>query len=122
MVDWLVVGIGINIAQSPTDMPYAVTNLNAESDQPTSVEKALGHLITAFEHWYQAWITQGFDAIREPWLSKARGIGKEITVRLEKTELCGIFADINHDGALILHQKTGDQLITAGDVFFPVQP
>ena len=121
-VDWLIVGIGINIDHFPDDPPYPATSINAEradSTRATTVEDALSQLVAAFDRWYQVWLEQGFSTIRLAWKEKARGIGEDIIVRLEKQELSGIFADIDHQGALILRHEAGDQLITAGDIFFP---
>ncbi len=118
-VHWLVVGIGVNIRSFPENTPYAATSLNNERDRPVTVADALMRLMTAYEYWYQMWLAEGFSAIREHWIGKARGIGEEIIVRLDKKELSGIFAGIDHNGALILRKDTGDQHISAGEVFFP---
>jgi BirA family transcriptional regulator, biotin operon repressor / biotin---[acetyl-CoA-carboxylase] ligase len=122
MIDWLVIGIGINVAHFPTDTAFEATSLDQESPTPVTLEETLYQLIAAFDRWYQVWLDQGFQAIRATWIEKARGIGEDIIVRLEKQELSGIFAGIDPDGALVLRQQSGDQLISAGDLFFPAKP
>jgi BirA family transcriptional regulator, biotin operon repressor / biotin---[acetyl-CoA-carboxylase] ligase len=119
-LEWLVLGIGINVLHYPSDAEFPATSLRNEGgrlDQPGPV---LVRFIQAFSTWYDVWRKDGFDPIREGWLQTARGIGGPITVRLEKQTLAGTFADLDSDGALLLDLPSGERRrITAGDVFFP---
>jgi BirA family transcriptional regulator, biotin operon repressor / biotin---[acetyl-CoA-carboxylase] ligase len=119
-LEWLVLGIGINVQHYPTDAEFPATSLLNEGgrlDQPGPV---LVRFVQAFSTWYGVWLNEGFDRIREGWLQTARGIGGPVTVRLEKQTLIGTFADLDSDGALLLDMASGERRrITAGDVFFP---
>lgn len=119
-LEWLVLGIGINVQHFPPDSEFPATSLCNEGgrlDQPGSV---LVRFIQAFNTWYEVWLKEGFGAIREGWLQTARGVGGPVTVRLEKQTLAGTFADLDSDGALLLDLPSGERRrITAGDVFFP---
>jgi BirA family transcriptional regulator, biotin operon repressor / biotin---[acetyl-CoA-carboxylase] ligase len=119
-LEWLVLGIGINVQHFPPDSEFPATSLCNEGgrlDQPGPV---LVRFIQAFNTWYEVWLKEGFRAIREGWLQTARGVGGPVTVRLEKQTLVGTFADLDSDGALLLDLPSGERRrITAGDVFFP---
>lgn len=116
--DWLVAGIGINVAWAPEDeaVLYPATALAAEGSGAAAAD-VLGSLLTAFGRWRSTWEQDGFAAIRAAWLARAHGLGEEVVVRLETETLKGVFRDLDPSGALILAQDRGVRTITAGDVF-----
>jgi BirA family biotin operon repressor/biotin-[acetyl-CoA-carboxylase] ligase len=121
MVDWLVLGVGINVANHPTAVEFPATCLTAEGGQ-ADVERVLTLFCRQFHHWYRTWCADGFAPLREAWLRWAVGLGGPIEVRLENRTIDGIFSGLDEEGALLLHspgQGTAAQRITAGDVFFP---
>jgi BirA family biotin operon repressor/biotin-[acetyl-CoA-carboxylase] ligase len=75
-------------------------------------------LLQHFQIWWERWETLGFQAIRNAWLARAKGVGEEIIVNLSNERLHGIFETLDHDGALVLRTSEGQRHITAGDVFF----
>ncbi|PCJ71210.1 MAG: biotin--[acetyl-CoA-carboxylase] ligase [Rhodobiaceae bacterium] len=119
-VAWLAIGIGLNLAHHPEDTPYPATCLKAQTGDAPSIEDALTALAVAFEHWFAVWqAPEGFAAVRQAWLERARGLGETITVRLSNEVLEGIFEGIAPEGALQLRLGGGTvRLISAGDVFF----
>lgn len=122
MVDWLVLGVGINVASHPDYVEFPATSLGAAGAQ-TDVGGVLTLLCQQFYRWYELWRHEGFAPLRDAWLSRAAGLGQPVTVRLEDRTLTGVFGGLDGDGALLLHsagQGTDrPQRITAGDVFFP---
>jgi len=116
--DWLIIGIGINLAHSPADTPYPSGYINAYRDTPLDPPEMLEILLQHFQLWWERWETLGFQAIRNAWLERAKGIGDEIVVNLSQESISGIFETLDHDGALVLRTTQGQRLITAGDVFF----
>lgn len=116
-VDWLAVGIGVNLANHPhLDEPRTIAL--ADVTDPPAPGEALSHLAAAFAKWFAAYQAHGFSALREPWLARARGVGEPITVRLPREELHGRFAGIDGEGALVLETQDRSRKITAGEVFF----
>ena len=76
-------------------------------------------LASAFYHYYRQWQDFGFSVIVTKWRQQAHNLGREIIVRLEKSQLSGIFEDIDDTGALILCSEGGERhIVSAGDVFF----
>ena len=119
-VNWLAIGIGLNLAVFPKDTPYPATSLHAETGQTVSPQEALTRLANAFAHWHSVWQAPGgFAAVRTAWLARAKGVGELIVVRLSDTELEGTFEALDGEGALILRLEDGShRAISAGDVFF----
>ena len=119
-VAWLAIGIGLNLAHHPEDTPYPATCLKAQTGMAPTIEDALTELSAAFDRWFKLWqAPEGFAAVRQAWLERARGVGETITVRLSKEVLEGTFEGIAPDGALQLRLGGGTtRLISAGDVFF----
>jgi BirA family biotin operon repressor/biotin-[acetyl-CoA-carboxylase] ligase len=116
-VDWLAIGIGVNLANHPhLDEPRTIAL--ADVTAPPTPTEALTHLAAAFARWFAAYEDEGFSALREPWLARARGLGEPITVRLPREELHGVFAGIDGEGALVLETQGATRKITAGEVFF----
>ncbi len=118
-LDWLILGVGINVATHPDDTPYPATSFAAEGARDISVEDTLASFSRNFLVWCRRWMEDGFEGLRETWVWRAAGLNEEILVRLENQELSGIFAGIDENGALRLRQNENEQTITVGDVFFP---
>lgn len=118
-LDWLIIGIGINLAHSPADTPYPSGYINAYRNDVIHPEKMLEILLRHFQIWFERWETLGFPAIHEAWLQRAKGLGEEIIVNLANEQITGTFETLDPDGSLVLRTPHGQRLISAGDVFFP---
>jgi BirA family transcriptional regulator, biotin operon repressor / biotin---[acetyl-CoA-carboxylase] ligase len=119
-IDWLVLGVGINVASFPEDTEFPATSLHFEGT-PKSVSEV--DLLQAFSRhlltWINRWLEDGFAPVRKTWLSHAQGKGEIIQVRLPKETLSGTFVDIDEGGVLLLDVPgAGQRRIAAGDVFF----
>ena len=119
--DWLVLGLGVNVASFPEDTEFPATSLRFEGCPPEVTEVALleafgKHFLT----WVNRWLEEGFAPIRKGWRNHAQGLGEETRVRLAREEFSGIFKDLDETGALILGQDGGgERRVTAGEVYFP---
>lgn len=116
-IDWLVVGIGVNLASFPETSEYPATSLAAAGAAPVALEALLQAVARSFYFWYERWLLHGFAPLREAWLARARGLGRPIRVRLPEGESEGRFAGLDKEGALLLDIGTARRRITAGDVF-----
>ena len=119
-LDWLLLGIGINIVSHPKDTPFPATSLAGEGGEAVAPIELLAVFCRRFAHWRAVWRGEGFVPLRHAWLSRAAGLGKNIEVRLETMTLSGTFEELDGHGALVLLQENGRHVkITAGDVFLP---
>ncbi|HEV2551533.1 MAG TPA: biotin--[acetyl-CoA-carboxylase] ligase [Stellaceae bacterium] len=115
-LDWLVIGIGVNLASYPEGLEFPAISLKA-AGADVSVEALLTAVAERFLFWYERWREAGFAPLREAWLARAQGLGGDIRVRLQAGELLGRFAGLDEEGALLLDDATGRRRIAAGDVF-----
>ncbi len=120
-VDWLSIGIGVNLRAAPEGVQNA-------SFPPTSLADAGGGNVEPLDFLStlaDAYATQeakllrlGFDRIRDDWMSNAARLGEVITARTGREDVTGIFDSIDRDGNLVLITGTGPRAISAADVFF----
>lgn len=116
-LDWVAVGIGVNLASHPDTALYPTTALSRHGVEVGPAEFA-GWLLARYGYWYQRWLTEGFAPVRAAWLSRAQGLGQPVIVRLPDREMQGRFAALDDSGALLLELPDGRvQTVTAGDVF-----
>lgn len=119
-VEWLVIGVGVNLVSHPTDTAYPATDLAREGAAVCSPGDALAIFAERFECWHAIWDKEGFSPVRARWLALARGIGGAIEIRLEGETLQGLFSNLDETGALMLDMPDGTRRrITTGDLFFP---
>jgi BirA family transcriptional regulator, biotin operon repressor / biotin---[acetyl-CoA-carboxylase] ligase len=117
MLDWLVLGIGINLATYPVEVEYPATALAAVGAD-VDADAMLGALAVSLLVWYERWREgAGFATIRAEWLARAQGLNQPIRVRLPGETREGVFAGLDTDGALLLDTGTGRHRIAAGEVF-----
>ena len=114
---WLAVGIGINLATAPEGTEFPATAL-AEFAGAPSPDDALALLAARFLHWYDAWMSGGFETLRAAWLARAGGLGLPIRARLPHETRHGVFEGIDGNGALLLNEQGRIHAIAAGEVFF----
>ena len=119
-VDWLSIGIGVNLAHAPKgiDAPFPPVSLADELGEPIEPTDFLAVLANAFATQEGKLAAFGFPRIRDDWLSHAARLGEEIVARTSKETVKGIFDTVDLDGNLILITATGPRRITAADVFF----
>ncbi|MBP7339292.1 MAG: biotin--[acetyl-CoA-carboxylase] ligase [Niveispirillum sp.] len=117
-VDWLVLGVGINVRHAPEEALYPATALLTAGADVT-VEQVLTAYATSFQSWYHRFLSQGFAPVRAAWLNAAQGLGGVVTVRLHDETFTGRLIDMDDDGVLLVDVGGTVRRVTAGDVFFP---
>jgi BirA family biotin operon repressor/biotin-[acetyl-CoA-carboxylase] ligase len=115
---WLAIGIGVNLAASPEDTAFPATSLAQLGIAAPTCDQALTVLAARFAHWYDAWMSEGFETVRAAWLARAGGLGAPITARLPNETRQGVFEGIDASGALLLNEQGQVRAIAAGEVFF----
>ncbi|RMD62941.1 MAG: biotin--[acetyl-CoA-carboxylase] ligase [Alphaproteobacteria bacterium] len=120
-LEWLILGLGINVLSHPEKTDFPATSLVFEGADPSLSDIVV---LEAFARHFLArvdtWLNDGFAPIRRAWLERAHALEQEIHVRLAHETLTGTFRDLDETGALVLDLPGGSRrIITAGDVFFP---
>lgn len=116
-LEWIVLGIGLNIVSAPADAVRPATSLAEHARLPLSPEYALTALSRALDGWMARWLGDGFGCIREAWLQRAGPVGSEIRVVLPDRSVAGRFGGVDPDGALILDTAAGQEIVHSGEVF-----
>lgn len=113
--EYMVVGIGVNVAQSPqaAEMLYPTTSLQ-ESGIITTSDDFLQKYLLLFEKN----ICRSASDLRAGWLKNAKGVGQKITVRQNGKKQSGIFKGIDENADLLLQVGAVTRKILAGDVFY----
>ena len=119
-LDWLAVGIGVNLAALPdgiagADFPPVTLRSAGVEVAPADF---LATLAGAFETQEAKLAALGFAVIREDWLRKAARLGEVITARLPEREVTGRFESVDENGNLLLRTAEGVEVIAAADIHF----
>ena len=114
----VVVGIGVNCLSHPPAAAYPATDLHAHGADITP-ERLFRRLSATTCRRIVQWDGgRDFPVILAEWLSAARGVGEDITVRNGAGEKHGRFLGLDESGRLILELRGGAiEKISAGDVF-----
>ncbi|MCW5773913.1 MAG: biotin--[acetyl-CoA-carboxylase] ligase [Rhodospirillaceae bacterium] len=105
-LDWLVVGIGLNVAVGPVAAAWPATTLTTLGGGG-DLEAALAVLAAQLDRWYRLWRDEGFAPLRAAWLSRAHTIGETLAVRRNGGQIEGRFAGLDPAGALLLDMADG---------------
>lgn len=114
--DFMVVGIGVNISQSPdnTQMLYPATSL-ADAGIQTECNTFLSLFLQTLD---KNIAMNDIAAVRKQWLQYAKGLNDNIIVHQEKGDIRGVFIGIDENANLLLNTEKGIQKIMVGDVFY----
>lgn len=120
-VDWLSIGIGVNLVSAPRPEREAGIDpvaLQTEGIASPSAEEFLTLLAVNYATEERIFADFGFAQIRETWLENAARLGEEITARTARDTRTGVFETVDEAGRLILRTKDGTEAISAADVYF----
>ncbi len=113
--DHIILGIGVNVAAAPPDLPATALAAHGATAGPGTVaETLLGRLAP----WYDRWRREGLAGVRAAWLARAHGLGGPVRAIVDGTARTGTFAGLDADGALLLDADGRRLRVLAGDVFF----
>ena len=116
---YIIIGIGVNIAASPREDKALLYPVIGLGDCGIRIDRCsfLKRYLCQFDETLALLERQGFAPVREQWLKYALNLGGRITVNLENTALEGIFTGLSESGALLLERNGRIEKIYAGDVF-----
>ncbi|MDH3234965.1 MAG: biotin--[acetyl-CoA-carboxylase] ligase [Alphaproteobacteria bacterium] len=118
LLDWVVLGIGVNLAYHPSDAQWPAADLSQTRDHPAP-QDFLPIVATRLLDYYLCWDEEGFGPIRCLWLEESFfAPGDRVTVGGGEAALEGTFEDIDESGALILRLASGEtRAISYGEIF-----
>ena len=115
-LDWICIGIGVNIATKPSLPDRATACLAEYLPDPPAPEVLAARLLQNLEHWHDLRLAQGFAPIRDAWLRHAPAMGAPVSVKRDGALIEGNFAGLSPEGGLLLAKANEVQLILAGEI------
>ena len=115
-LDWLCIGIGVNIASKPSLPDRATACLAEFLPAPPAPEILTKALLRNLAHWHATRLAKGFTPIRDAWLRHGPAMGAAVSVKRDGALLEGAFAGLSPEGALKLAKGREVQLILAGEI------
>ncbi len=117
-LDWLVIGIGINLASAPDIAGRQIAALGTQS----SPEHLAQNILAGLAQWRSVRQTEGWGAIRTAWLDRALPVGSLMTLRQGDRHVAGAFAGLADDGSLLLQTDGAVQAFASGEIWLPKEP
>lgn len=120
-INYIVVGMGINVNVAKQDVPEAfrasVVSLQDVAEEKINRTELLAKILQNFEELYEIVLKEGFTPILALWRQYAATLGKEVKVIAPKETYTGKAVDIDEAGLLIVEKKDGTRVkVLAGDV------
>ena len=116
-VDFLVLGIGLNVNTPAGKLPPGATSLREESSERFNRHLLFKCMLEEIEEGYLAFKKKGFGPLRAECKEVSLSLGKRVKVSEHDRSTEGQAVDIDEKGALIIKTDSGDmRRIFSGDV------
>lgn len=114
MVDYAILGIGVNVNLHDEDFPEALkntaTSLKIACGMDISCDVVLQHILDELSLLYEEWLLDGPDKMLDEWKAYSCTLGSRVLVKDDdKIIFEGLAADINPQGALMVRNTEGIQ-------------
>ncbi len=111
-INWIVVGIGINVnidhKKFPEDIQENTISLKEVTGREISRVKLAQAFLREFEKYYESLKRRESSSALSEWKSCSYTLGKKIRVDMGERIIAGEAVDINEKGALILKNENGE--------------
>jgi BirA family biotin operon repressor/biotin-[acetyl-CoA-carboxylase] ligase len=126
-IDFVVVGVGLNLRTGPADLPPEMTSTATSLDDHLGGDalpprpRLLAATLQSLQRWTDRYIQEGMAPVRKAWRARAALLGKPVTVHTpgptSENLLHGTAEDVDNQGALLVRGADGRlHSIHAGDV------
>jgi BirA family biotin operon repressor/biotin-[acetyl-CoA-carboxylase] ligase len=121
IINWVVVGIGINVnidhQKFPEDIQANTISLKEVSGKEVLRVKLAQTFLQEFEKYYDKLRRKEFSSILKEWKLYSHTLGRKIRVDMGERIITGEAVDINEEGALVLKKEDGERVeIISGTV------
>jgi BirA family biotin operon repressor/biotin-[acetyl-CoA-carboxylase] ligase len=114
--EWLVVGVGANLASAPQIEGRRIAALGTPDGAPPSPLAVAQAFLTRIEAWRSVLAREGFAPVRAAWLGGAHPLGTPVTIKERSRVRTGVFAGLSAQGELLLSDGDTIHAISTGDV------
>jgi len=112
MINWVVVGIGINVnidhRKFPENIQANTISLKEVSGKEILRVKLAQTFLQEFEKYYDKLKRKEFPSILKEWKLYSHTLGRKIRVDMGERIITGEAVDINEEGALVLKKEDGE--------------
>ncbi len=117
-VDFVVIGIGVNVNQHefPPELAGKATSLVMETGKEFNREELFREIMRSLESHYRSLGKRGFSEVIPLWTERSNFIGQHVSLSQNGSVLTGVVAGLNDHGALVLDQDGTQRAFVAGDV------
>ncbi|GAW27487.1 biotin--[acetyl-CoA-carboxylase] ligase [Carboxydocella sp. ULO1] len=121
MVNFVLVGVGVNLNQDEEDFAPDLLGTAISLKQLAGDKVNRGQFtaafINAFWKLYERYLQEGAQAVLGPWRQKALVLGKEVIIHEYTGDWAGMALDIDEEGALLVRDEQQQiRRVLAGDV------
>lgn len=111
-IDYIVIGIGVNVALTPEDFPPELrsiaASLNAALHKSYSCSEVLDAILSELTALYQQWLEQGAEAVLPAWRELNCTLGRQVAVKdNDQVIFSGIAQAMDNTGALLVRSEQG---------------
>ena len=117
-LDYLVLGIGINVSAAPPPeaVLFPATSVEAAAGRPVDRLALLHALLARLDHHYPD-LAGANGRLHTTWLSRLLWLGERVVAQSAEGDYDGVVAGADPDGALVLRLDNGERKrVVAGDV------
>jgi BirA family biotin operon repressor/biotin-[acetyl-CoA-carboxylase] ligase len=115
-IDFVILGIGVNVNTAKKDLPESATSLKAELGHEISKVAVAKKMLELLEEYYFR-MGENFTDIIDEWRKLSYTLGTRVKVRTHGGQLEGQALDVDDNGGLIVRLDTGfNRHVLAGDV------
>lgn len=116
-VNFVVIGIGLNVNNDKKSLIAQATSLKEQLDQQVNRVVLLQELLLRIEENYFLLEKKGNKAIIDKWRNFTLTLGKRVKVYCQDKHIEGMAQDIDFDGSLLIRKDSGViAKVTSGDV------
>ncbi|HEV7266675.1 MAG TPA: biotin--[acetyl-CoA-carboxylase] ligase [Falsiroseomonas sp.] len=114
-IEWVVLGLGANLAVAPAVEGRATTCIAAHAPAPDAEQAAVA-LVAAVERWRRLVAAEGLGPLLEAWQRGGPSPGARLTLRTTAGETTGLYRGLDRDGALLLETAGGVRRFATGEL------
>lgn len=120
-VQYVILGIGVDVNAGPTDFPPEVrslaTSLKSETGEAIDRGELAAAILRELDQDYARVCGSRFEAVADEWEQHCRTIGRQVVIQVGDRRVQGRAESLDEDGALLLRSQHGHlERIIGGDV------
>lgn len=122
-IDFVVIGIGLNLASYPNDAQFPATSLQERLRKRVAVTEAFKSLAFRLNERLGRWQPKDVSGLIEEWRAVSWGLGHRREIRTVDESFMATLTGLNNQGGLMLTLDDGStRTLYAGDVFASPRP